>query len=171
MAPFTRTVSPVLRICVAPGMPPTQGMPSSRATIIACEPIDPVFTMTPLATMNSGVQDGSVCGATRISPGWKSEMLSVPSTTRTLPSTMPCEAAAPVSTSPTDARAACESPLRGRDEIGGMPFEVSMNIGTSSSHSSFQPFSRARMVALSESVPPSARASSSSSRAMKICRA
>ena len=40
----------------------------SRAIVEACESMPPTSTMTPAASVNSGVQDGSVAGATRIAP-------------------------------------------------------------------------------------------------------
>jgi DNA-binding CsgD family transcriptional regulator len=64
--PSTSSSVPVGMRLVAFGTPAAQGMPSSRLTIIAWLPMAPTSTTTPADTMNSGVQEGSVCGARRL---------------------------------------------------------------------------------------------------------
>ena len=68
-APSTVTVWPVRNRVVASGTPTTAGMPYSRATTAPCEITPPISMTSAPAVMNSGVQPGSVDGATRISPG------------------------------------------------------------------------------------------------------
>ena len=62
-----RAPSGILR--VASVADTTHGIPSSLLTIIACESGAPTSTTTAAAGTNKGVHDGSVRGATRISPG------------------------------------------------------------------------------------------------------
>ena len=119
--------------------------------------------------MNSGVHDGSVWGATKISPGSKSPIASVPKIMRARPSTTPCDAAAPLKMSPTFARSTLTEPLRGISEIGGIGFALSRKVGTSRSLSANQAVWRSRILG-SRVFSPRARASSSLSNAMKICR-
>ena len=51
-----------------------------------------VYDHTADATMNSGVHDGSVCGATRISPGSKDAIWAMSWITRARPRAIPAEA-------------------------------------------------------------------------------
>ena len=67
--PSTVSCWPVSIRCVASATPTTAGMPYSRATTAPCEFDPPISITRPPAVRNSGVQPGSVDGATRISPG------------------------------------------------------------------------------------------------------
>jgi hypothetical protein len=66
--PSTVMVAPSGMERVAPVTETTQGMPSSRLTITAWVIWAPTSTTTAAAGTNSGVQLGSVTGATRMSP-------------------------------------------------------------------------------------------------------
>src|SRR5690606_8051536 len=68
-APSTVITCPVVMSRVASRTQMTAGMPYSRATVGPCAIAAPVSVTRPPAVMNSGVQPGSVVGATRISPG------------------------------------------------------------------------------------------------------
>ena len=68
-APSTVTSAPVMMASVARGTPTTAGMPYSRATTAPWLLAPPISITSPPAVRNSGVQPGSVEGATRISPG------------------------------------------------------------------------------------------------------
>src|SRR5699024_8418622 len=68
-APSIVIICPVAIAVVASRTQMTAGMPYSRATVGPCAIGDPVSVTRPAAVMNSGVQPGSVVGATRISPG------------------------------------------------------------------------------------------------------
>ena len=67
--PSTSTSAPSGMRLVASTTLTAQGMPSSRLTITAWLFMAPTSTITPAAGTNRGVQDGSVFGATRMSPG------------------------------------------------------------------------------------------------------
>ena len=67
--PLTVIVAPSGMRLVASAIDGTHGMPSSRLTMTACVPTAPMSVMTASATRNSGVHDGSVDGAIRMSPG------------------------------------------------------------------------------------------------------
>src|SRR5579859_5548262 len=67
--PLTRTQSPVCRRIVALPQPTTTGIPSSRATIAACDNGVPTSVTTAAARGNRGVQPTLVTVVTRISPG------------------------------------------------------------------------------------------------------
>ena len=78
----------------APARP--AGMPSSRATIAACESGAPMSVTTAAARGKMGVQLMSVILVTRISPGWNWSLSSGPVITRASPSTQPADPAAPL---------------------------------------------------------------------------
>ena len=67
--PSTSIVWPVLIRRLALSTPTTAGMPYSRATTDPCDIAPPISITSPAAVRKSGVQPGSVDGATRISPG------------------------------------------------------------------------------------------------------
>ena len=69
VSPLTFTWAPSGMRVVAPVADTTHGMPSSRLTMTAWLMVPPTSTITPAAGTNSGVHDGSVMGATRMSPG------------------------------------------------------------------------------------------------------
>ena len=58
----SRTRCPVFRIRVASFTFASAGKPYSRAIVDACDSMPPTSTMTPEASVNSGVHDGSVAG-------------------------------------------------------------------------------------------------------------
>src|SRR5437762_18558 len=60
--------SPVLRMRVAFLTLARAGNPYSRAIVDACDSIPPTSTITPDASVKSGVHDGSVAVVTRIAP-------------------------------------------------------------------------------------------------------
>ena len=66
--PSTRTGRPLGTTANAPAAPTTAGMPSSRATMAACESRPPVSVTTAATTDSSGVQAGSVVRQTSTSP-------------------------------------------------------------------------------------------------------
>ena len=82
------------RLRLMPGPPSTAGMPYSRATTEPCVIIPPTSITSPAADMKSGVQDGSVPGQTRISPGCKPAWRGS-STTRTGSASRPEASSAP----------------------------------------------------------------------------
>ena len=61
--------SPIAIRFVASGTPTTAGIPYSRATTAPCDIIPPISITSALAVRKSGVQPGSVEGATSTSPG------------------------------------------------------------------------------------------------------
>src|SRR5262249_39901255 len=73
----------------------TAGMPYSRATIAPWESSPPRSITTAPATVNSGVQPGSVNGATSTSPGSIAVPASAVSATLARPVTTPAQAAMP----------------------------------------------------------------------------
>ena len=81
----------------------TQGMPSSRDTIMAWLPMAPTFTTTAAAGTNSGTHDGSVCGAMSTSPGSRPAGSAASRITRARPVATPPEPAEPRSTVPETA--------------------------------------------------------------------
>src|SRR6185437_3283522 len=96
-SPSTRSRSPVRIRLVAVAVPTTAGRPYSRETIAAWDMIPPMSETAAAIFPNTGVQLGDVTGATRISPGSSSPSCARSSTTRAGPSTMPGDAAKPVS--------------------------------------------------------------------------
>jgi len=154
---------------VALGTPAAQGMPSSRLTIMAWLPMAPTSTTTPADTMNNGVQEGSVCGATRISPGSKSAISDRSWITRARPRAMPAEAGAPTSTSPGVTVGAAAASVRSSSDTGFIGSPPTTKVGGARSNSSRHSFSRWRSVSR-YSPAWVASTSSSDSSAMKICR-
>ena len=71
-SPSTVSSTPSGMVVDAPVTLTTAGMPSSRDTMAAWLICAPTSTTTPATARKSGVQDGSVMGATRISSGWRS---------------------------------------------------------------------------------------------------
>src|SRR6476659_7460955 len=66
---LTVTIIPSVSVEVAVRVPTTQGIPSSRETIAACDVIPPASVTTAAARRINGTQSGEVIAATRISPG------------------------------------------------------------------------------------------------------
>ena len=85
---------------VAPTAETTQGMPSSRLTMIAWLSAAPTSTTTAAAGTNNGVHDGSVIGATRTSPGCSAEGSLESRITRAVPSATPGQPGIPAIVSP-----------------------------------------------------------------------
>ena len=73
VSPFTSMNAPSPIRLDASVAETTQGMPSSRLTMAACENGAPTSTTTAEAATNSGVHAGSVIGAMRISPGSRAD--------------------------------------------------------------------------------------------------
>ena len=69
VTPLTLIIAPFGIFETASKTPVTHGIPNSRLTITEWLNGAPTSTTTPAAGINSGVQEGSVIGATRISPG------------------------------------------------------------------------------------------------------
>ncbi len=88
VAPSISTQSPSRSHRVTPGTDTIAGMPSSRATMAACESRPPRSTSTPVADGKIMIQPGSVCSATRIAR-WSSGTVRGSNTTRTGPRTIP----------------------------------------------------------------------------------
>jgi hypothetical protein len=93
--PSSRTISPVLSHWVTPLSETTHGTPISRATMAECDSRDPRSAITPAALANTAIQPGSVCRATRISPG-NSASTRGSSITRTFAVTTPLQHASPL---------------------------------------------------------------------------
>ncbi|WSZ44579.1 hypothetical protein OG239_40595 [Streptomyces sp. NBC_00868] len=91
-------MSPVRIRVVALPQPTTAGMPSSRATIDACERFGTSVTIAEIR-VNSGVQPMFVTVVTRISPGRITSPSSTVATIRAMPSTTPPEAGEPTTVS------------------------------------------------------------------------
>ena len=113
------------------------GIPSSRLTMTAWLFMAPTSTITPAAGTNSGVQDGSVFGATRMSPGSSASGSPGSSRTRAVPLATPAQPGEPASTSPDTATVISAAPLRARLDSGGTPLSPSTKYGGSSDQSSF----------------------------------
>src|SRR6267378_1035869 len=79
---------------VASGTPTTAGMPYSRATTAPCDIIPPISMTRAPAVRKSGVQPGSVDGATSTSPG-SSRAPTGERMTRATPRAIPGEAGVP----------------------------------------------------------------------------
>src|SRR6516165_1503153 len=92
--PFTRTSVPFLIASVAPSTPTTAGMPYSLATTAPWVMRPPTSVTSPAAIGKSGVQAGSVYGATRTSP-FSILASSSLRTTRARPRATPADAAVP----------------------------------------------------------------------------
>src|SRR3954468_19741030 len=71
--------------------------------------------------MNSGVQDGSVCGAMSTSPGWNSAMLAVSWMMRAPPRATPADAGPPCRTAPGLATSTSASARRAPSFSGLVP--------------------------------------------------
>ena len=99
-------IAPSVIFDTASRIPVTQGMPNSRLTITEWLNGAPTSTTTPAAGINSGVQDGSVIGATRISPGSSPRGSPGSVTTRALPVTTPGLPGTPANSSPASAGSA-----------------------------------------------------------------
>ena len=98
---------------------PTQGMPSSRDTMLAWLPMAPMSVTTAPAARNSGVHDGSVDSVMRMSPGSKPSGSPGSCSTRARPVTTPGEQATPVNTSPADTGPRVAMPRLGQLLSGG----------------------------------------------------
>src|SRR5207245_4170183 len=109
LVPSTVRRWPVLIAVVAAGTPTTAGIPYSRATIEPCDIMPPISMTTAPAVMKSGVQPGSVEGATRTSPGSRRAPAGS-RTTRAGPEYRPGEAALPVIVRPSPKVGAGEPP-------------------------------------------------------------
>ena len=89
MSPFTRISAPSCIRVVALDAETTHGIPSSRLTITAWLMVAPTSTTTPAAGTNKGVQEGSVIGATSMSPGSRDSGRVGSNITRARPVTTP----------------------------------------------------------------------------------
>lgn len=98
MMPLTAsrlTISPELKVSVAPVTPTRQGRPYSLATTAPCEMRPPSSVTTPASTGKCGDQPMSVLMVTRISPGWMVSASEMCVTTRAGPVTLPGHAGVP----------------------------------------------------------------------------
>ena len=116
-SPFTSTRAPSGIVRVAPVTETTHGTPSSRLTITAWLIWAPTSTTTAAAGTNSGVQAGSVMGATSTSPGWRPRGSPGSWTTRARPVATPVQPGMPTSTVP--AAAGANAALRRGHSLGG----------------------------------------------------
>ena len=108
-------------------------MPSSRDTITAWLIRAPTFTTTAADGRNSGVQAGSVIGATSTSPGSRSTASAGSMTTRARPLATPWHPAAPVRTSPGTATGTAERAAWSASNssmVGTSSWEVMKNRGS-----------------------------------------
>jgi hypothetical protein len=110
-APSTVMVVQVAMVSEALMHDITHGIPSSRLTIAAWLITAPTSTTTAAAETNSGVHDGSVRGATGISPGSRSSASPGSWMTRATPVTTPAHAGTLCRTAPGSA-AACKAASR-----------------------------------------------------------
>src|ERR1700682_4184076 len=95
----------------------THGMPNSRDTMTAWLIWAPTSTTTAAAGTNSGVQAGSVIGATRTSPGSSACGAEGSRMILARPVALPGQPGMPVSTVPAFTHAACGSVLVRRDQV------------------------------------------------------
>ena len=147
--------------CVASVTDTAHGMPSSRLTMMAWLSAAPTSTTTPAAGTNSGVQAGSVIGATRMSPYSSAEESDGSSTTQARPLTLPGQPGTPWIASPTAIACVTWSRFFGHVVFAGAG-PLMMNGGSSVRSQSWCAL-RAATVARISDRSPAARAWSSSS--------
>src|SRR6476661_220952 len=131
VVPSTSMSAPFGMRLVASVAETMHGIPISRLTIAACENGAPTSTTTAEAATNSGVQDGSVIGAMRISPGSSAEGSSGVVRTRAMPRAVPVQPDTPTTDSPA-ASAAPAAPARSDQPSSGGTSSDTTNGGLTS---------------------------------------
>ena len=141
------------------------GMPSSRLTMMAWLNGAPTFTTTPPAGTNSGVHDGSVMGATRMSPGSRFVGSAESSTTRARPTAVPGHPGIPWRESP--GAAWVSAPAERGGQVSGVGWSPTKRKGSSSADSSSK---RALRSAITSRCVPGALSSASCSSTVRNAR-